>query len=48
MQKKVHNYFQTEIRWIYRLHMVTLLTSEVDYNNFIALGDYPDHFRLQN
>ena len=22
--------------------------SEVDYNNFIALEDYPDHFRLKN
>ena len=22
--------------------------SEVDYNNFIALEDYPDHFWLKN
>ena len=28
--------------------MVALSTSEVDYNNFIALEDYPDHFPLQN
>ena len=27
--------------------MVALSTSEVDYNNFIALEDYSDHFRLQ-